>query len=49
MADDLDLDWLQAELRQELGLRPETRLDEIIYPDGAVLQLQSDGTFKQVR
>jgi hypothetical protein len=49
MAEDLDLDWLQAELRQDLGLRPETRLDEIISPDGTVQQLQPDGTFKQVR
>lgn len=47
MADDLDR--LQDELRRDLGLRPETRLDEVISPDGTVVQLQPDGTLKQVR
>jgi len=49
MAHDAHLDQLQAELRRDLGLRPETRLDEIISPNGAVQQLQPDGTFKRVR
>ena len=49
MADDPDIDWLQSELRRYLGLRPETRLDEIISPSGTVQQLQPDGTFKRVR
>jgi hypothetical protein len=46
---DPDIDRLQAELRRNLGLRPETRLDEIISPNGIVRQLQPDGTFKRVR
>lgn len=49
MADDLDLDWIQAELKRDLGLRPETRLDEVISPDGTVWKLQPDGTLEQVR
>ena len=46
---DLDIDWLQDELRAELGLRPETRLDHVILSDGTTYELQPDGTFRWVR
>jgi uncharacterized protein with PhoU and TrkA domain len=43
--DDLDIEWLQQELRRDLGLRPETRLDVLILQDGTAWVLQPDGTF----
>jgi hypothetical protein len=45
-------DWIeacQAELRVDLGLRPETRIDVIIFADGAAFELQPDGALKRVR
>jgi hypothetical protein len=43
-----DLSELQAQLRRDLGLRPETRLDHVIFMDGTTWELQPDGIFKQV-
>lgn len=38
----------QAELRSELGLRPETRLDHVILSDGTTYEMQPDGTLAKV-
>lgn len=40
---------LRARMRFELGLRPETRLDEIIFADGTVFHEMPTGVFCQVR
>ncbi len=39
----------RVQMRFALGLRPETRLDEIIFPDGAVFHEMPNGVFCQVR
>lgn len=49
MTDDYDIDWMQDELRRDLGLRPETRLDCVIFRDGSAYELQADNTLLQVR
>jgi len=49
MSDDPNIDWAQDELRRDLGLRPETRLDCVIFRDGAAYELQPDSTLLQVR
>ena len=47
MTDGIELE--QAVLRARLGLRPETRLDVVIFSDGSAYELQPDGTLLQVR
>jgi hypothetical protein len=49
VSDDYDIDWMQDELRRDLGLRPETRLDCVIFRDGSAYELQADNTLLQVR
>lgn len=44
-----DIAEMQAQLRRDLGLRPDTRLDHLIFRDGTTWELQPDGTFKRVR
>jgi len=39
----------QDELRRALRLRPETRLDNIIFRDGSAYELQEDGILVRVR
>lgn len=39
----------RARMRYELGFRPETRLDEILFVDGTVVKELPNGTFVGVR
>jgi hypothetical protein len=39
----------QAELRRGLGLRPETRIDTIIFQSGEVWELWPDNLLHKVR
>jgi hypothetical protein len=39
----------RAAFRRQLGFRPDTRMDEIIFPDGTVLRELPNGTFVGVR
>lgn len=49
MTHDPEITRLQAQLRRDLGLRPDTRLDTLIFRDGTTWVLQADGTFKEIR
>jgi hypothetical protein len=44
-----DIERAQAELRRDLGLRPETRLDVIIFKDGRVYEMRPNGELERVR
>jgi hypothetical protein len=44
-----DLERAQTELRVDLGLRPETRIDCIIFRDGTAYELQPNGIMLRVR
>lgn len=39
----------RARLRHQLGFRPETRMDEILFRDGTVIAELPNGTFVGVR
>ena len=45
----MSIEEAQAELRRDLGLRPETRLDVIILRDGTTYVMQSNGQLIPVR
>jgi hypothetical protein len=39
----------RLKLRYDLGFRPETRMDEIVFRDGTVIKELPNGTFVGVR
>jgi hypothetical protein len=49
MSEQWEKDEALAELRADLGFRPETKADEIIFPSGTVYALSDSGIYEIVR